>query len=120
MKACVQVKTKVAEFYRTVTQKHPHAWINKTSRYVSVKLLDRHLSDDEMDRFNALLRKEFKTEFLLAQNAYARVPINGNSTGNTVADGKDMARGYVMTPKVIVRFASSYAEPAKKKALLDI
>jgi hypothetical protein len=119
MKACVQVKTKVAEFYREVTQKHPHAWINKTSRYVSVKLLDRHLSDDEMDRFNVLLRKEFKSEFLLAQNAYARVPINGSSTANTVADGRDMARGYIMTPKVTVRFASSYPVPARK-ALLNI
>lgn len=91
MKASTTAKNTVAECYRAVTNKHPRIWIIKTTRYVSVKILDRHLSEPELEKFNNMLQVKFGDDFLRTKN---------DRTRGTKDDAPQ--------PKVVVRFRSSH------------
>jgi hypothetical protein len=108
MKATVHLKRNVAELYHQVTGKVPQAWCINTRSYVSVKLLDRHLSDAEHACFVNKLREAYGKDFLLAKNTLTR----------SVAE-----RNLGQRQKVVVRFAcDELPETAKapKRSLRNV
>ena len=54
-------------------------YVNKTQKYVSIKLETKHLTDEQIDTVSKILHKQHPTRFLVAYNNTAHPSSRGMS-----------------------------------------
>lgn len=77
-------------------------YVNKTKKYISIKVVHRHLTDKELEKAGRMLKEKFPDRFLTVYNAWAW---DSRAQYMFTSDHVDVyPSDLYREPKVLVRF----------------
>lgn len=77
-------------------------YVNKTKKYISIKIVQRHMTDQELEKAADVLREKFPDRFLTVYNAWAQ---DSRAQYMFTSDRVDVYPSELYRePKVLVRF----------------